>query len=129
MFRTDHAGGSTAVAEPARGSRSHSMRRRNFASCAAAVLALLLWATGAAADFSAVGEPREFKSAAGVREWRFESSAGISSFDKIGLHRIATAATVQKPNVVMLYLPGTNMNGEVALDDPAHEFRLFLAEH
>ena len=27
------------------------MRRRNFASCAGAVLALLLWVTGAAADF------------------------------------------------------------------------------
>ena len=28
----------------------------------------------------------------------------------------------------MLYLPGTNMNGEVALDDPRYSFQVYLAE-
>ena len=29
----------------------------------------------------------------------------------------------------MLYLPGTNMNGEVALEDPRYSFQVYLAEH
>src|ERR1700730_11525807 len=33
------------------------------------------------------------------------------------------------PAIVMLYLPGTNMNGEVALDDPRYSLPLYLAAH
>src|SRR5258708_2643239 len=33
------------------------------------------------------------------------------------------------PGVVMLYLPGTNMNGEVAIDDPRYSMPLYLAAH
>ena len=58
-----------------------------------------------------------------------------SNFDRIGLHRVAIGkgwggrerATADGP--VMLYLPGTNMNGEVAVADPRYSLPLYMATH
>jgi pimeloyl-ACP methyl ester carboxylesterase len=45
-------------------------------------------------------------------------------FDRIEVHRYRTAAA---PIATLLYLPGTNMNGEVALTDEDHNLWIFLA--
>jgi pimeloyl-ACP methyl ester carboxylesterase len=80
--------------------------------------------------FSQLGAPRALKGAAGVYEWRFVAARGSSPFDRIGLHRIASGpAAPAHPELVMLYLPGTNMNGEIAVDDPRYSMPLYLAAH
>ena len=54
----------------------------------------------------------------------FQASCGSSSFDRIALHRVTLGPNPPVlPNLVMLYLPGTNMNGEVAIDDPRYSPR------
>ena len=45
-------------------------------------------------------------------------------FDRIGVHRYRTK---EAPVATLLYLPGTNMNGEVALTDEDHNLWIFLA--
>jgi len=93
---------------------------------------LLLFATHAiasAAEFNAVGAARELKGAPGVYEWTFEATVGKSPFDKVALHRVAKGPTPPPhPAAVVLYLPGTNMNGEVALEDPRYSLQVYLAE-
>jgi pimeloyl-ACP methyl ester carboxylesterase len=80
--------------------------------------------------FSRLGAPRALKGAAGVYEWHFVAARGPSPFDRIGLHRIACGpAAPAHPEIVMLYLPGTNMNGEIAVDDPRYSMPLYLAAH
>ena len=50
--------------------------------------------------------------------------------DKIGLHHVAMGAKpADNPDLVILYLPGTNMNGVVAPDDEHHSLALYLADH
>jgi len=104
--------------------------RRHLALDLLAVL-LLLFATHAAAsavDFNAVSAPRELKGAPGIYEWTFEATVGKSPFDKIALHRVAKGPTPPAhPAAVVLYLPGTNMNGEVALEDPRYSLQVYLA--
>ena len=71
-----------------------------------------------------------FKGAPGIYEWTFQAAVGNSPFDKIALHRLAKGAKPPAhPAAVVLYLPGTNMNGEVALDNPRYSFQAYLAEH
>ncbi len=41
----------------------------------------------------------------------------------------ASPAVVATAGIVMLYLPGTNMNGVVAVDDPRYSLPLFMATH
>jgi pimeloyl-ACP methyl ester carboxylesterase len=83
-----------------------------------------------ASKFTAVGTPRPFAKAPGVREWTYTMVRGPSPFDRIGLHRVARGRLPPAhPNIVMLYLPGTNMNGEVTVDDPRHSLPLFMAIH
>ena len=95
-----------------------------FASAAAAA------DLGATARFKPVGAARELKGAPGIYEWIFQATVGSSPFDKIGLHRLSRgAATSAQPDAVVLYLPGTNMNGEVALEDQRYSFQVYLAEH
>lgn len=97
-----------------------------------AVLLLLVAARAgaAAAEFNAVGAARELKGAPGIYEWTFEATVGKSPFDKVALHRVAKGPTPPAhPEAVLLYLPGTNMNGEVALEDPRYSFQVYLAEH
>jgi pimeloyl-ACP methyl ester carboxylesterase len=102
------------------------------------VFLLLLVATIASAgDFQAVGAPRcraalvtpGFFTSPGICEWTFQATVGKSPFDKIALHRVAKGPNPPAhPEAVVLYLPGTNMNGEVALDDPRYSFQVYLAE-
>src|SRR5271156_6184010 len=98
--------------------RPHFTWRSNCAAIAT-LLALCLGAIAAAAaepvQFTAAGAPRELKGAPGVYEWRYEAKVGPSAFDRIAVHRLAKGPTPPAhPAIVMLYLPGTNMNGEVA---------------
>ena len=76
--------------------------------------------------FTAVGAPHSFKSAPGVYEYIFAARRGSEPFDRIALHRI-TRETSSEPHPVMLYLPGTNMNGEVAIDDERYSMPLYMA--
>src|ERR1700722_13544817 len=93
---------------------------------------------GAAAEFHRAGRTRSFASAPHVYEWTYqmnrEPPEGMherSNFDRIGLHRVAIGkgwggrerATADGP--VMLYLPGTNMNGEGAGAEPRYSLPLF----
>ena len=83
-----------------------------------------------ATGFSQIGAPRAFNGAPGIYEWHFVAERGPSPFDRIGLHRIASGpAEPVHPGIVMLYLPGTNMNGEVAVDDARYSMPLYLAAH
>jgi pimeloyl-ACP methyl ester carboxylesterase len=88
------------------------------------------FASPASPAFSQLGAPRVLKGATGIYEWHFVAARGPSPFDRIGLHRIANGpAAPAHPEIVMLYLPGTNMNGEIAVDDPRYSMPLYLAAH
>ena len=77
-----------------------------------------------------IGAPRALKGAVGIYEWHFVAARGPSPFDRIGLHRIASGpAAPAHPGIVVLYLPGTNMNGEVAVDAPRYSMLVYLAAH
>jgi pimeloyl-ACP methyl ester carboxylesterase len=81
-----------------------------------------------AAESSAAA--REFAQAPGVREWSYTIERGPSPFDRVGLHRVTRAAPPPAhPMYVMLYLPGTNMNGDVAVGDPRYSLALYMAMH
>lgn len=80
--------------------------------------------------FSVIGRPRTFAAANGVYEFMFQEQRGPSPFDRIGLHRITLGPVpAAHPAIVMLYLPGTNMNGEVAIDNPRYSLPLYMASH
>jgi dienelactone hydrolase len=91
----------------------------------------------AAAKFVATGTSRSFAEAPGVREWTYtmargtlQSSRPSSPFDRIGFHRVTRGQRQPAhPRLVVLYLPGTNMNGEVAVSDPRYSLPLYLAAH
>jgi pimeloyl-ACP methyl ester carboxylesterase len=110
--------------------------RRRIALDVLAVLLLFVATVASAAEFKAVGKPRGliyvtpgFFKVAGLCEWTFEGTVGKSPFDKIALHRITKCQNPPAhPDAVVLYLPGTNMNGGVALDDPRYSFQVYLAE-
>jgi pimeloyl-ACP methyl ester carboxylesterase len=104
--------------------------RRRVALDVLAVLLLFIATTASAADFQPVGAAHELKGAPGIYEWKFEATVGKSPFDKIALHRVAKGRNPPAhPEAVVLYLPGTNMNGEVALEDQRYSFQVYLAEH
>ena len=115
------------------------MRRRiAIALCVALMLAIAMvpgaprraFASPPSQGFSQIGAPRALKGAPGIYEWHFVAERGPSPFDRIGLHRIASGpAAPAHPGIVMLYLPGTNMNGEVAIDDQRYSMPLYLAAH
>ena len=78
--------------------------------------------------FSAIGQARTLAGAPGIYEFVFQEQRGPSRFDRIGLHRItAGPLPAAHPATVVLYLPGTNMNGEVAIDDPHYSLPLYMA--
>jgi len=88
------------------------------------------FAAPAQQEFSQVGAPLALTSAPGIYQWHFVAKRGPSPFDRVGLHRIASGpAAPAFPGIVMLYLPGTNMNGEVAVDDLRYSMPLYLAAH
>jgi pimeloyl-ACP methyl ester carboxylesterase len=104
--------------------------RRRIAFDVLALLLLLVATVASAADFQAVGAASELKGAPGIYEWTYQATVGKSPFDKIALHRVAKGPTPPAhTEAVVLYLPGTNMNGEVALDDLRYSFQVYLAEH
>jgi pimeloyl-ACP methyl ester carboxylesterase len=118
--------------------RNEMHRRIAIALCIALMLAIVLargaehcaFALPPPQGFSQVGAARALKGAPGIYEWHFVADRGPSPFDRIGLHRITSGpAAPAHPGVVMLYLPGTNMNGEVAIDDPRYSMPLYLAAH
>ncbi|MGA8642087.1 MAG: hypothetical protein WB650_09300, partial [Candidatus Binatus sp.] len=92
-----------------------------------AVLFLLIATIASAADFRDVGTAHELKDAPGIYESTFQATVGKSPFDKIALHRLSKLNAPTHPEAVVLYLPGTNMNGEVWLDDPRYSFQVYLA--
>jgi pimeloyl-ACP methyl ester carboxylesterase len=82
----------------------------------------------ATAGFVARGHARELKGAPGIFEWTFYATRGASPWDRIALHRIARGPEpAAHPALVVLYLPGTNMNGEVSFDDPRYSLPVYLA--
>jgi len=104
--------------------------RRRITLDVLALLLLLVATRASAADFQVVGAASELKGAPGIYEWTYQATVGKSPFDKIALHRVAKGPNPPThPEAVVLYLPGTNMNGEVALDDPRYSFQVYLAEH
>ncbi|HUO05383.1 MAG TPA: alpha/beta fold hydrolase [Candidatus Binataceae bacterium] len=81
-----------------------------------------------AATFASAGIAQAIPGTAGIHEWSYLATVGKSPFDKIGLHRLDKgSAPPAHPAAVVLYLPGTNMNGEIALDDPRYSFQVYLA--
>lgn len=65
-----------------------------------------------------------------AHEWTYELQRGPSPFDRIALHLYSHGAhPPSHPGIVMLYLPGTNMNGEVSVIDLHHSLPLFMADH
>lgn len=87
---------------------------------------MLLAANVASAAFVLVGPQKSVAGDPAVTEthWEAEVPPG-GKYDRIGLHRYAPAK--RRPVAVMFYLPGTNMNGELAVTDPDHNLWLYLA--
>jgi pimeloyl-ACP methyl ester carboxylesterase len=85
---------------------------------------------GGTGGFTASGAPHAFKSVPGVYEFVFTATRGPSPFDRIAIHRITRGVRPPAhPGLVMVYLPGTNMNGQVAIDDSRYSIPLYLAAH
>jgi alpha-beta hydrolase superfamily lysophospholipase len=60
-----------------------------------------------------------------VLETRFSTARSPGgAFDRVGLHRYRTSAPAR---AALLYLPGTNMNGVLAVSDEDHNLWVFLA--
>lgn len=84
----------------------------------------------AQAQFTNAGGPRAIVKAPGVYEWRYIAKPGPTEYDEIALHRIALGRRAELHRAItVLYLPGTNMNGEVALGNPRYSFPVYLAAH
>jgi pimeloyl-ACP methyl ester carboxylesterase len=99
-----------------------------FGSAIALAIVLIAPALSQAANFQQIGQTRAIKGAPGLYESHYIASVGPTPFDLIGLHLIAKGATPPKePAAVVLYLPGTNMNGEVAIEDRANSLPIFIA--
>jgi dienelactone hydrolase len=83
-----------------------------------------------AAGFQLAGGPRELTKVPGLYEWRYLDRIGPTFYDKVALHRIARGPRPpQHPALVLLYLPGTNMNGEIAVENPRYSLPVYLAAH
>jgi pimeloyl-ACP methyl ester carboxylesterase len=80
--------------------------------------------------FAPAGSAHQLKGAPDIYESVFIASVGKSPFDKIALHRFAKGANPPAhPEIVVLYLPGTNMNATAAPENPRYSFQIYLAEH
>ena len=102
------------------------MLAAGFAPCAAYSAAT----PGNPAKFEFAGGPRAIEGAPGVYEWRYLAKPGPTFYDKIALHRVALGPLVEQHRAItVLYLPGTNMNGEIALENPRYSFPVYLAAH
>jgi pimeloyl-ACP methyl ester carboxylesterase len=79
----------------------------------------------ASADFTQSASPRLIATTPAVTESSWVNVRGPSAFDRIGLHRLAGSSSPAGP--LVLFLSGTNMNGELPLTDPRHWLPLYLA--
>ncbi|HXW83318.1 MAG TPA: alpha/beta hydrolase, partial [Candidatus Binataceae bacterium] len=83
-----------------------------------------------AQSFHAKGSARQLTGAPGIYEWSYGAKVGPSPYDQIGLHHVAKGPVpAAQPKIVLLYLPGTNMNGEIAVEDPRYSFPVYMAVH
>ncbi|MGO9062616.1 MAG: alpha/beta hydrolase [Candidatus Binataceae bacterium] len=91
------------------------------------LVAITILATrpAAAGGFAQSATPRMLTTTPAVTETAWLSVRGQSPFDRIGLHRLSAVSKPAGP--VLLYLPGTNMNSELPLQDPNHWLPLYLA--
>jgi pimeloyl-ACP methyl ester carboxylesterase len=115
------------------------IHRARFVICLLLASAILCTSLNAVANaqtpappktFITIGKARTFANADGVYEFVFQEQRGPAPFDRIGLHRLTLGPQPRThPAIVMLYLPGTNMNGEVAIDDPRYSLPLYMALH
>jgi pimeloyl-ACP methyl ester carboxylesterase len=89
-------------------------------------IALMPAASGSAArsGFFPYSARRTIDTTPAVSESMWLDIRGPSPFDRIGLHRLATGL---HPHPVVLYLPGTNMNGTLPLQNPRYWLPLYLA--
>jgi pimeloyl-ACP methyl ester carboxylesterase len=86
-------------------------------------------ASDTGSTFAMIGAPRAFSKAPGVRETVYRLRRGPSRFDQIALHRFARSLVTRSDPPVVLYLPGTWMNGSAAPADPRYSLALFMAVH
>ncbi len=112
----------------------HNANRRPIAVALAIALTLAiryarpLEAAAPAQAFAPVGSERALARTPGIYEWRWTAARGPSPLDRIGLHRITAGPHAPAhPGLVVLYLPGTNMNGEIAIDDERYSLPVYLA--
>ena len=99
------------------------------------ILALLLALSGVVSGargedengFHLASGPVELPGVPAIYQWRFEATVGPSPSDRIALHRFAQGRAPQRHDLTVLYLPGTNMNGDIALYDPRYSFPVYLA--
>jgi pimeloyl-ACP methyl ester carboxylesterase len=90
---------------------------------AVALVAVPLPAAAAPSDWIAA-RASAIDGAADIDHSAWTVSRGAGPFDRIEVHRYRTKAPA---TATLLYLPGTNMNGEVALTDEDHNLWIFLA--
>jgi len=91
----------------------------------AAVLSWPCLAPAQESSWSLARAEASLEGVADVRETRWTSTRPPGgAYDRIELHRYRSVAPRA---AVLLYLPGTNMNGEVAVTDESHNLWLFLA--
>ena len=89
-----------------------------------AILALTSRANAAAPEWKS-GPGASIAGAPDIEQSTWSSSrTPAGPFDRIEVHRYRTKTA---PVTTMLYLPGTNMNGEVAVSDEDHNLWIFLA--
>jgi len=100
------------------------MRALRFPALALALLAAPS-ASAADAPWTTAAAEAPVTGTADVRETRWETSRPPGgAYDHIRVHRYRAAGPAK---AALLYLPGTNMNGQVALRDEDHNLWLFLA--
>ena len=100
------------------------MRALRFPALAPALLAAPS-ASAADAPWTTAAAEAPVTGTADVRETRWETSRPPGgAYDHIRVHRYRAAGPAK---AALLYLPGTNMNGQVALRDEDHNLWLFLA--
>jgi pimeloyl-ACP methyl ester carboxylesterase len=112
--------------------KAEPVRVRVGVTILALLLALSAVVSGARGEvengFHSASGPVEVPGVPGIYQWRFEASVGPSPYDRIALHRFAQGPSArQRHDLTVLYLPGTNMNGEIALYDPRYSFPVYLA--
>ena len=94
------------------------------------VLVLLWWVScPALANFvvQKVAEPIEGSASVTESSWVADVSPG-GQYDRIGVHLFKSTRAPNEPaKAALLYLPGTNMNGEMSIVDQSYNLWLYLA--